>query len=430
MIPGLGATLAGSTALMLFVLALRAPARRLVGARAAYALWALPAARLIAPTLPAGSVDRLGPAGASLLAAGPRALVDAYAGPAASTLGDILPALWLIGAAAVFAVHTARHIAFCARVRATAVPFGRVSGVSIVEADVEGPLAFGVVHRMIAVPRGFARTYAACEREIALAHERAHHARLDLWANWGSLVVLAAHWWNPVAWIAVRAFREDQEFAADAHVLAGRSPESLPLYARVLAKAAGLGALPACNLHPRSNLKGRLMMISQTEPSRRRRLLGTALLALVGATALAQTVASARTPAATGGQAVTIGVKPDGAGRYALILNGTLVAPGSAHTLPADFRGAGGCDLSPSAKPFAMVIKGAGSTRTYTIMCASAAPATIRATLGEGLVSLKTMRASVATQAASAVFPEAERAHALGAIDRSIREVEAELASA
>ena len=77
-----------------------------------------------------------------------------------------------------------------------------------------------------------------------------------------------------------------------------------------------------------------------------------------------------------------------------------------------------------------MVIKGEGSTRTYTIMCASAAPAPIRATLGEGLVSLKTMRASVATQAASAVFPEAERAHALGAIDRSIREVEAELASA
>ena len=75
-----------------------------------------------------------------------------------------------------------------------------------------------------------------------------------------------------------------------------------------------------------------------------------------------------------------------------------------------------------------MVIKGMGTTQTYTVMCASAAPVPIRATLAEGLASLNTMRASVAVQRTPS-FPEAERAHALGAIDRSIREVEATLAA-
>lgn len=60
--------------------------------------------------------------------------------------------------------------------------------------------------------------------------------------------------------------------------------------------------------------------------------------------------------------------------------------------------------------------------------CASAAPAPLRATLAEGLTSLQTMRASVATQPASGAFPESERAHALGAIERSIGEIEAGLA--
>ncbi len=59
----------------------------------------------------------------------------------------------------------------------------------------------------------------------------------------------------------------------------------------------------------------------------------------------------------------------------------------------------------------------------------SAAPAPVRATLAEGLASLNIMRASVAKQNATQSFPETERTHALGAIDSSIREVEATLAA-
>ena len=125
--------------------------------------------------------------------------------------------------------------------------------------------------------------------------------------------------------------------------------------------------------------------------------------------------------------------KPDGSGGYALIIGDTAVAASAplpnGMTLPADFDAAGGCDLAPAVKPHAMVIRGFGKTQTYTVMCASPAPAPVRATLTEGLASLNTMRVSVATQPATTVFPEAERTHALGAIDRSIREVEATLSA-
>ena len=426
------AALAASAALMLLVLAVRLPVRHWLGPCLGYALWAIPAVRLILPPLPVFSVA---PAAtgtvARVLFAGPRgALVES--GVAVPSVAAALVAIWLAGAVAVLAVCTLRHAAFCRRVRATGSDAGRHGGIDVIAADVAGPLAFGVFRRFIAVPRGFTSDYSPAERDLALAHEAAHHARGDLLANWVSLVVLAVHWWNPIAWAAIRAFRDDQEFAADAHVLSGRTAAARSLYARVLAKTAGVGALPACNLTARSTLKGRLMMLGHTPPSRRHIAGGSIALALLGGTALA---ATATPPPATGAQAVTIGVKPDGAGGYALIVGGKAAAPGArlpgGKRLPAGFDvpdKASGCNLTPAAKPNAMVIKGEGATTTYTVMCASAAPAPVRVTLTEGLASLTTMRASIATQAASAAFPEAERVHALGAVDRSIAEVKATLA--
>ncbi len=422
-----GPALAASTVLLLLVLAVRGPVQRWAGPRLAYALWLLPAVRLVLPDLPGGTVLPAGSVTAmAVLVAGPR-------GPGVSitptaSLAASIAAVWLAGAVALFTLYAVRHAIFCRRLRATGRAFGRVDSVAVLTADVAGPLAFGVVRRAIAVPYAFERDYTHAEQVLALAHERTHHARGDLLANWLSLVVLAVHWWNPVAWVALRAFRADQELAADATVLAGRRAAA-PLYAQVLAKAAGVGALPVCNLNARPTLKGRLMMLRRTPVSRRRRLAGAALLTLVGGAALAATATSGAAP--VGRQVTTIGVKPDGAGGYALVIGDTLVAAGASlprgQTLPADFSRAGGCDLTPVAKPMAMVIKGSGGTTTYTVMCGSAGAAPVRATLTEGLASLKTMRASVAVQQ-SAVFPPAERTHALGVIDRSIAAVEATLA--
>ncbi|WP_419816010.1 M56 family metallopeptidase [Glacieibacterium sp.] len=432
---GEGALLA-SAALMLLVMGLRTPVRRWLGPRLGYALWVVVPLRLVLPALPDSVLPLAGQTASTvpMLFVGPRGDAAAWQG-LEPWHGDLtLLAIWLVGAVGVFATYSVRHVRFCHRLHNRGSDLGKVGSIRILATDVEGPLAFGVFQRRIAVPSGFTTDYNPVERELALAHEAAHHARGDLLANWASIFVLALHWWNPLAWVAIRAFRDDQEFATDAHVLAAAGPGALPAYARVLAKAAGIGALPACNLNGSSNLKGRLIMLGNHKQTSRRLALGGIVLVALGGTALAATATKSHKPGtAAGVQAVTIGVKPDGAGHYTLVVAGAAVAPSAplpnGMTLPADFSKAGGCDLKPTAKPSAMAIKGKGTTQTYTVMCASAAPAPLRATLAEGLTSLNTMRASVATQPASKAFPETERAHALGAIDRSIHEVEASLTS-
>ena len=431
-------TLVASTLLMLVILGVRGRVRHWFGPRLAYALWILPAVRMDLPPIPADFFGTqptgVGAGGSTLLFAGP--IGDSGAGVSAeiAQLGGVLPLIWLAGFAALLGVYAARHLIFCHRLRVAGIKIGEADRATIIATSVPGPLAFGLFRKFIAVPDSFLDEYNAIERELVIAHERAHHARGDLIANWISLVVLAAHWWNPVAWAAIRAFREDQEFAADADVMANRTPDILPHYAHVLAKAAGIGALPVCNLNARSHLKGRLMMLAQRPRSTRRLLTGGLALAMIGGAAIAATTTTVSASSANGAQAVTIGVKPDGDGGYALIVGNIAVAPGAplpgGATLPADFSPAGGCDLKRTARPFAMVIKGMGDTRTYTVMCASAAPAPIRATLAEGLASLRTMRGSVATQPASTGFPETERSHAIGAIDNSINEVEAAIGAA
>ncbi len=204
-------TLIASTALMLLVLAMRALLRRWAGPRLGYALWALPAVRMILPPLAADVFGGLPMAGfaatnMSVLFIGPHAQLRSGEGWGSPAMGETLLALWLTGTVGLLAFYVARHIAFCRRLRAEGTEFGRVGNIRIVEADVEGPLAFGVFRRFIAVPREFASHYQAHERDLVLAHESAHHARGDLIANWASLFVLAAHWWNPVAWVRSEHF--------------------------------------------------------------------------------------------------------------------------------------------------------------------------------------------------------------------------------
>lgn len=287
--------LVASTLLMLAVLALRRPVRRAFGPDIAYALWALPALRLVLPPLPASWHAAVA---APVLRATEQVtvlFVDAGAEPvAASTpwatmLANLKPALavvWLAGAGAFALWHAFAHRRFCARTLAQAVERDTVRGVRVIEsAAVSGPLAFGVWRRYVAFPRDLAERYDAEERDLALAHELGHHARGDLIANWMALFVLALHWFNPIAWRAFRAFRADQEIANDARVLAGLGPMRRHAYACAIVKTAHpatFGAVStACHLNTIDDLKGRLRMLTINRVSRLRRFAGAATVTLL-----------------------------------------------------------------------------------------------------------------------------------------------------
>ena len=143
-------TLVATGLLMLLVLAIRAPIRRTFGPGIAYALWLLPLVRMILPPLPmlwrkvaAASLpqDTTPIARASdtitVLVAKPLGLGEAAA-PAAHqpSLGLLVAALWVAGAAAFFAWHWMAHVRFCRRMLSAAVPARTTApGVHVIESD-------------------------------------------------------------------------------------------------------------------------------------------------------------------------------------------------------------------------------------------------------------------------------------------------------
>lgn len=290
--------LIASTLLMGAVLLARGPVRRAFGAQLAYALWVLPALRLLLPPLPSGwwrteavaPVTKVGETIAVYLAP----VAHAAAPSSELSLGVVVAAAWVAGGAVFLGWHLVRHTLFCRAVLRTGETLEERDGVQVIaSAAAPGPLAFGVWRRYVAFPRDFAERYDADERALALLHELGHHQRRDLLANWAALLFLALHWFNPLAWRAFRAFRADQELANDARVLACCDAAARHAYGRAIVKAAhGKAISAACHLHTIHDLKGRLRMLATSRRSRRRLAAGTAALLLLGAGGLGLTASS------------------------------------------------------------------------------------------------------------------------------------------
>ncbi len=287
-------TLLATSALLLLVLLIRTPVARYFGAGTAYFLWALPAARLFMPTLtkeirlpttPAdvGAID--GAADAALTAA-----VDTggyvASGPAIDwTVAAVT--LWLGGAVLLFIVQMYRYAAMREELLSDACDIDNIDGIRIIQTDrIPGPLAFGLFKRYVAVPREFTRTFSPRERELALAHELAHHRGGDLFANMAAFLFLCLMWFNPLAWMAWSAFRFDQEAACDARVVAGADASTRQSYGRALARTAteGLPAFAMALNNPKTIIQ-RLRRLMMNETSKGRRLSGK--LAILAATAVA-----------------------------------------------------------------------------------------------------------------------------------------------
>ena len=325
-------TLVWTGALIALVLVLRRPVARQFGAGAAYALWFLPAARLVMPPLllPAWLAPDAEPASYSVeplaMASSARALPLA-----GSELGEIAPvepaasfdvaavllALWLLGAA----IFLVRRFALYHRMRAElldgARPVGEVGTVRLVETDaVDGPLAFGVIDRVIALPTGLINSRDRRARDLVIAHELAHHRGRDLLVNMLVQPLFALHWFNPLGWMGWTAMRRDQEAACDARVVARSDAEERATYAAVIASfatRAGTGGRPAlaapmaCPVLGDKSIIHRLRSLTMTEISPRRRMASRALL--VGG-ALALPLTASITYAETIGQEIEVPTPP------------------------------------------------------------------------------------------------------------------------
>ena len=294
-----GDTLVTTAALVLVILLIRKPFARHFGPGLTYALWAVPALRLLLPPLPfaqpeaAVTVASATPAAATaepaveLVMLAPVDSVAAVPAAPLFSLAELMPilfTLWAAGMVAVLVAAMVSHRRFRRAVLTGAVTLEPIGTIRLVMTEaVDGPVAFGLWRRYVAVPQDFFARYVAEERALAIDHELAHHRHGDLWANAAALLLLSVQWFNPLAWRAIRAFRFDQEAACDARVLAlaDSAPRNVRTarYATAIAKAAvGSRLSLAAPMAVHDNLQERLTMLMQQDISKKRGLVGRLLV--------------------------------------------------------------------------------------------------------------------------------------------------------
>jgi len=288
-------TFVWTAALIALVLVLRRPVARYFGAPTAYALWALPMVRLLLPAieLPAW----MNPNAAAQVPSVPGETMVFVVNPAAVTSPDAaswfdtLPltemalASWLGGAAVFLFLRFRAYYVMRSELLADARTVGQAGKVRLIETPAtNSPLALGVRDKIVALPDGFMARYDREARDLALAHELAHHQGHDLLANMVVQPLFALHWFNPLARIGWLAMRRDQEAACDARVVKSRDPAQRANYANLIASfAAGpkvaLAAPMACPVLGDKSIIQRLRSLKMNEFSSRRRLAGRGLLA-------------------------------------------------------------------------------------------------------------------------------------------------------
>lgn len=231
------------TLLILLVLVMRRPFAKIFGARAAYALWALPLLRLFLPNvmISEAMLPWMKTAPSETMAPMPfstefnstfTALPSAEA-PINWAL--IALTIWLSGAVLFLTLQTIRHknarrgllkkcapisdeLAKAANLAASELDLSQPPKLFISE-DNAGPMVMGIVSPIVILPRDFETHFNPMQRRLALLHELAHLRRRDLWAASLALGFRALNWPNPLVHFAARAFRADQEAACDETVL-------------------------------------------------------------------------------------------------------------------------------------------------------------------------------------------------------------------
>lgn len=125
------------------------------------------------------------------------------------------------------------------------------------------------------------------ERIAVLSHELAHRKRGDVWKSLAARLLALPHWFNPMAWQAVRRFEEAAEWASDDE-LARRHPERIADFAAAMLRFAerkhiqtiGVSAAQGAPLCTR--LKRLLDDGTQREDSLMKRTIMFAVLGMVG----------------------------------------------------------------------------------------------------------------------------------------------------
>lgn len=178
-------------------------------------------------------------------------------GVSANPLQVLLPiaaAFWMLGAAAMLLWALVSWLRLRKRVR-EAVRLEE----NVYECEIASPFVLGLFRPRIYLPFSLENG----ERELVLAHERAHITAGDHIIKPLGWLLLAAHWYNPLVWLAYALFCRDIELACDERVVRSLSLSDRADYSQALLDLSRpRGGVRACPLaFGESSVKGRVKSV-------------------------------------------------------------------------------------------------------------------------------------------------------------------------
>jgi beta-lactamase regulating signal transducer with metallopeptidase domain/ankyrin repeat protein len=269
-------TLAASAAIVVILL-LRRPLRAAFGAQIAYASWLMAPLATLAVLIPARQIVAQTPIATpatqdvslrvptDAASAAQPASESAVAWPMEVDVAPLLLFVWLVGVFFSMLLLLRGHQRF------------------LRNADSAGPAVIGFLRPRIVLPRDFEQRYTPAERDLVVAHERAHLAAFDAQINALAAFAQCLNWFNPLFHIARKALRVDQELACDARVMARRG-DARRVYAEAMLKAqmSAEPVLLGCQWPPigAGPLKQRIAMLARPHPTPLRTGLGALCCAI------------------------------------------------------------------------------------------------------------------------------------------------------
>jgi len=207
--------------------------------------------------------------------------------PAVYSLRDFLnprtvTAIWFLGVAAVLLRHFWANLSLRRQLSLGSRRAGKrteemvadcawrmgLNPIAVFEADhIPGPALFGIWRPLLLFPSGLAEKLSDGELRLVVLHEMGHLKRRDLPLQCLLILAQAVHWFNPLAWLAVRLARVDRELACDEFVMARSSDAGEDAYAKTLLRVLSLSRpgrlmLPAVGIiETKNKLKQRIIMI-------------------------------------------------------------------------------------------------------------------------------------------------------------------------
>ena len=160
---------------------------------------------------------------------------------------QIVPILWLTGAAVSMGWFTLSYVRFRRRLRKTNLPpqpedqqvlnrlYPRGRLELWCDPTLPTPMLVGFLRPAILLPRlRYVDQGAEEELECILRHELTHYRRKDIWYKWAVALVTALHWFNPLMVLIRREIDRACELACDEGAVQGMDPAQRKSYSRTL----------------------------------------------------------------------------------------------------------------------------------------------------------------------------------------------------